>query len=76
MPIQIIVPQADQYQVASMDLWKIQYDKITRIDIPMNSNKIDKFTLIDLLKHAQVDGISKLKKSELVQLFNQWYVFQ
>ena len=77
MPIQIIVPQADQYHVAGMDLWKIQYDgKMTQRDIPINPNKIDKNTLVDLLKHAGVVGISKLKKDNLIQLFNQWYIFQ
>ncbi len=76
MPIQIIISQADQYQVADMDLWKIKIgNKICR-DIPIDSNKILKCCLIDLLKHAGVRGLTGLKKDELVQLFNQWYVFQ
>ncbi len=75
MPIQIIVPQADQYHVAGINLWQIHYGNITQRDIPLNPNKIDKNTLVDLLRHAGFHGISKLKKAELLQLFNQWYVF-
>lgn len=75
MPVQIIVPQADQYQVAGMNLFKIRIGNMTNRDIPLNSNKIVKFTLIELLKHAGIRGLSNMKKHELVQLFNQWYVF-
>ncbi len=38
MPVQIIVPQADQYHIAGMDLWKINYGQITQRDISINPN--------------------------------------
>ncbi len=75
MPQQIFIQPNDQYNVAGDALWQINLGRITQRDIPVNPNKIDRFTLLDLLKHAGFTGISKFKKAQLVQIFNQWYVF-
>ncbi len=74
MPQQIFIQPQDQYNIAGDALFQINLGKITQRDIPVDPNKIDRFTLIDLLRHAGVTGISKLKKAELVQMFAQWYV--
>ncbi len=74
MPQQIFIQQNDQYNVAGDTLFQIQIgNKIFR-DIPVDLNKIDRYSLIELLRHAGVTGISKLKKAELLQLYTQWYV--
>ncbi len=74
MPQQIFIQQHDQYNVDGDALFKINLGKITQRDIPVDPNKIDRYTLIDLLRHAGVTGISKLKKAQLVQIFAQCYV--
>lgn len=63
MPQQIFVQPHDQYTVAGDALWQIQIGNITQRDIPVDTNKIDRLTLIVLLSHAGVTGISKLKKA-------------
>ncbi len=74
MPQQIFIPKNDQYNVADDTFFKINFGKITERDIPVDPNKMYKSTLINLLKHAGLTGISTLKKAQLVQLFTQWYV--
>ncbi len=74
MPQQIFIQKNDQYNVAGYTFFQIDFGKITERDIPVDPNKMYKSTLIDLLKHAGLNGISTLKKAQLVQLFTQWYV--
>lgn len=58
MPVQIIVSQLNQYQVAGIGLWKIQIgNKILR-DLSINPNKMVRRNLIDLLEHAGINGLS------------------
>jgi hypothetical protein len=74
MPQQIFIQKNNQYNVAGDALFEINLGKITQRDIPVDPNKMHKSTLVELLKHAGLTGISTLKKAQLVQLFTQWYV--
>ena len=76
MPNQIIIQQQDQYLVENNHYFTILIENKKFRDISINPNKIDVYMLKILLSHAKVPSVYKLKKAELVNLFNQWYVFQ
>ncbi len=75
MPQQIFIQPEDRYNIEDYTYWKIQIGNKIYRDIPIFPNKITKVMLIELLKHAGLTRISNCNKGELLQMYQQWYIF-